>query len=185
MEIAELRSKIDMETLYVDFTLIRTALTVVSVAGDLKVVLSEAGKDGERRGTCPKCEKERSFSLNVNTNRFNCFAKGCNLKGGGVIDFFAKLYSVSAKEASHLLAFIYGIQPYTLETAETAIATGDNQPNAKPIAKAEAETVPVKREVPEPSPDASRNIPQITPQHLIASIERQLFELKQLLLLSQ
>ncbi len=97
MEIAELRSKIGMEKLYVDFSVIRTALSVATLTKDLQVLLSESSKEGECRGVCPKCGKEKSFSLNINTNRFNCFAKGCLLKGGGVIDFFAKLYGVTAK----------------------------------------------------------------------------------------
>ncbi len=104
MEIVELRSKIDMEKLYVDFSVIRTALSVATLTKDLQVALSEPSKEGECRGQCPKCAKEKSFSVNINTNRFNCFAKGCLLKGGGVIDFFAKFYEVPAKEASHLLA---------------------------------------------------------------------------------
>lgn len=188
MELAELRSKIDMENLYVDFNVIRQALSVETAAKDLQMSLSEPNKEGERRGQCPKCGKEKSFSLNINTNRFNCFAKGCLLKGGGVIDFYAKLYAVSAKEASHLLAFIYSIQPYTQETAATSSASAtvadDKQPDAKPIAKAEVEIVPVKREVSHPLPDTSQTgiQPHITPQHIIACIERQLAELKQLLI---
>ncbi len=76
----------------------------------------------------------------MNTNRFNCFAKNCVLKGGGVIDFFAKLYEVPAKEASHLLACAYGIQPYTQEIGAEAAT---NQANEKPT----AETVSIEREV--------------------------------------
>ena len=180
MEIAELRSKIDMETLYVDFNLVRAALTVIQVAEDLKVFLSEAGKDGERRGTCPKCEKEKSFSLNVNTNRFNCFAKGCTLKGGGVIDFFAKLYSVSAKEASHLLAFIYGIQPYTLETKEKGNGGSDGKLSVT-NQTAKTEAAPESREVVSDAVlDSSEDAKQ-TAAYLIASIKHNLAELEQLL----
>jgi len=172
LDIAELRSKIDLEGKYVDFGTIRTALSVVKTVRDLDVFLSEPNKEGECRGTCPKCGKERSFSLNINT-RFNCFAKGCTLKGGGVIDFCAKLYEVSAKEASHLLACAYGIQPYMREAAETNNnQTGDSLP---------AEVVPVKREVSESSPDPAQTVPPLTPQHLSASIEHQLAQLKQLL----
>src|ERR1700709_719747 len=109
---AELRLHLDLEGKYVDFGVIRTFLTVPNIVRDLDIFLSEANKDGESRGACPKCGKEKSFSINVNTNRFRCFAKGCLFKGGGVIDFFAGLYLVSAKEASHMLAFVYGIQPY-------------------------------------------------------------------------
>lgn len=174
LDVAELRSKLDLDGKYVDFNLLRTALTVVKVVGDLGVELPEPTKEGECRGKCPKCSKERSFCLNVNTNRFNCFAKGCNLKGGGVIDFFAKFYQVSAKEASHLLACVYGIQPY-----DRAQAAANNQPLEKPADKilpAEPE-----REAAAQSTVDSQSAPPITAQHLIASIEHQLAQLKQLL----
>lgn len=115
LDVAELRSKIDIENLYVDFGILRSTLSVSTVAQDLGVELSEPSFEGECRGTCPKCKKEKSFTLNINTNRFNCFGKGCKLKGGGVIDFFSKLNEVSAKETSHLLACAYGIQPYSSE----------------------------------------------------------------------
>jgi hypothetical protein len=71
--------------------------------------------------------------LNINTNRFNCFTKGCFLKGGGVIDLFAKLYEVPAKEASHFLACAYGIQPYSSEPvdkAEESKNPGSEKPRA-------------------------------------------------------
>ena len=115
LDIKELRSKLDLEGKYVDFSILRAAVTVEKLVRDLDVNLSEPSKEGECRANCPKCKKERSFALNINTNRFNCFTKGCFLKGGGVIDFVGKLYEVSAKEASHLLACAYGIQPYSSE----------------------------------------------------------------------
>lgn len=182
MELAELRSKIDMEKLYVEFVALRNALTVVQVAEDLKINLSEASKEGERRGTCPKCEKEKSFSLNINTNRFNCFAKGCNLKGGGVIDFFAKLYEVSAKEASHLLAYIYGIQPYTQqENSASAEVTSSTVPTtARAESNGEVLSLPVEKAA-ESSPQISQDDCR-SAQYLITSIERQFAELKQLLI---
>jgi hypothetical protein len=115
IDVKDLRSKLDLEGKYVDFSVLRTALAVEKVVRDLDAQLTAPTKEGECRGKCPKCGKDRSFSLNVNTNRFNCFAKGCILKGGGVIDLIAKLWEVPAKEASHLLACAYGIQPYTSE----------------------------------------------------------------------
>lgn len=108
-----LKSQLDLEGKYVEFALLRTALTVERVVHDLAAGLSEPNPDGECRGTCPKCGQERAFAVNINTNRFNCFNKGCFLKGGGVIDLIAKLQEVTAKEASHLLACAYGIQPYS------------------------------------------------------------------------
>ncbi len=172
LDIAELRSEIDLESKYVDFSVLRTALSVATVVGDLETNLSEPNKEGECRGKCPKCEKEKSFSFNINNNRFNCFAKGCVLKGGGVIDFFARLHEIPAKEASHLLACAYGIQPYTGE--QTALG---NQANGKQI----AEVAPIKREVKQPSTEASQTVPLLTAQHLIASIEHQFAELKKIL----
>jgi hypothetical protein len=172
-DIAELRSKLDLAAKYVNFNVLRTALTVVKVVRDLGIVLTDPTKDGECRGKCPRCGKDRSFCLNVITNRFNCFAKGCNLKGGGVIDFYAKLYTVSAKEASHLLALVYGIQPY-VKAPITENQPADNLVDGN---------LPVKpeREVAENSSDGSKSVPELTPQHLIASIELQLAQLKQLL----
>ena len=115
LDVAELRSKIDMTGRYVDFAILRSALTVSNVARDSGVQLTEPTFDGECRGTCPKCRREKSFTVNVNTNRFNCFGKDCTLKGAGVIDFFSKLNQISAKDTSHLLAYAYGIQPYSSE----------------------------------------------------------------------
>ena len=117
VNIDELRSKLDMEGKYVEFDLIRTALTVLMVAEDVGTQLNEPNEDGECRGDCPKCDKKRSFSLNINRSRFNCFNKECDLKGGGVIDFASRLFDTTAKEASHLLACAHGIQPYTAESS--------------------------------------------------------------------
>lgn len=110
----QLQAKMDMESKYVDFHVLRTALSVYTLL-ETDESLSKPNEDGECRGRCPKCNKDRSFALNINKNRFNCFNKGCDLKGGGVIDFASKLYDLPAKEAAHLLACAYGIQPYTAE----------------------------------------------------------------------
>jgi hypothetical protein len=178
LDVAELRPKLDLEGKYVDFSVLRTALAVVKVVRDLDVSLSEPNKEGECRGTCPKCQKERSFSLNINTNRFNCFAKGCTLKGGGVIDFCAKLFEVPAKEASHLVACAYGIQPYAPEDAAPMAAKTITPIFAPPDASGEVASPPA---IPaESSGDISQDTRQ-TAQYLIASIERQFAELKQLL----
>lgn len=175
LDAAELRSKIDVETKYVDFSLIRASLPVTVLVTDLNIFLSEPTEEGECRGKCPKCGKNRSFVLNVSTNRFKCFAKGCNLKGGGVIDFYSKLIEVTAKEASHLLARAYAIQPYAKDSEAITPSTVE-KPTDKNL-PAEPE-----REVPPPSADASQTVPPLTPQHLIASIEHSLAQLKQLLI---
>ena len=112
LDVAELRPKINVTELYVDFGILRTALSVNRVAKDSGVRLSEPSYEGGCRAKCPKCGKEKSLTLNISTNRFNCFAKKCAFKGGGAIDFFSRLNEVSAKDASHLLACAYGITPY-------------------------------------------------------------------------
>ncbi len=213
MELADLRSRIDPDKFYVDFALLRAALSVTTLVGDLQVVMSDPNREGECRGQCPKCGREKSFSLNVNSSRFNCFNKGCRLKGGGVIDFYAKLFEVTAKEASHLIAYAYGIAPYSHEMTETAkeeektTTAAKTYPSAAVINDSAAVTnnalppikppemrpvaapAPTGREVKRHAtavPSASQNIPApvpaLTAQHLIASIEHQLKELKQLLL---
>jgi len=146
LDLASLRPQLDLEGKYVDFSLLRTTLTVAKVVGDLDINLSAPSKEGESRGTCPKCGKDRSFALNINTNRFNCFNKGCILKGGGVIDLFAKLYEVPAKEASHLLACVYGIQPYTQSPAqEQPTAKKTEKPAVAEAVMAAVATAPPKR----------------------------------------
>lgn len=121
LDFSALRPKLDLEGKYVDFGILRTSLSVMTVIKDLATTPpGRIMKNGEYRANCPKCEKEKSFALNINTNRFNCFNKGCFLKGGGVIDFVAKLCEVPAKEASHLLACAYGIAPYQGKTFESS-----------------------------------------------------------------
>lgn len=112
MDVGILRSKIDLEGKYVDFGVLRTVLNISVVAKDLEIKFSEPSYEGECRAKCPKCGKERSLSVNINTGRFYCFAKSCPFKGGGAIDLFSRLHEISAKEASHLLACGYGITPY-------------------------------------------------------------------------
>lgn len=159
LDVAELRSKIDMDGMYVDFALLRSALTVANVARDSGVQLSEPTFDGECRGTCPKCRKEKSFTVNVNTNRFNCFGKGCKLKGGGVIDFFSRLNEVSAKDSSHLLACAYGIQPYSSEPVATQ--NGNHEPEAIPNPKSN-QTQQVNEVEPKPLQVAMEPTPKIS-----------------------
>jgi hypothetical protein len=146
LDIADLRPKLDLEGKYVDFNTLRTALSVEKLVRDLEVNLKDPTNEGECRATCPKCKKERSFALNINTNRFNCFTKGCFLKGGGVIDFVAKLYEVPAKEASHFLACAYGIQPYSQETVSQS-KPEENQVSEKPPAELKNKPLDRSREV--------------------------------------
>jgi hypothetical protein len=174
LDVAELRSKLNLETKYVEFSLIRTSLTVTALVADLNISLLEPTKEGECRGKCPKCGKDRSFVLNIETNRFNCFAKGCILKGGGVIDFYSKLLEVTAKEASHLLACAYGIQPYAKDS-EAVFQTPIEKPADKNL------LAEPKREVPQDPADDSQTVPPLTAQHLIASIEHNLDQLKQII----
>jgi hypothetical protein len=173
-----------MEKLYVEFSVLRAALSVATLTKDLQVSLSEPSKESDCRGTCPKCGKERSFSVNINTNRFNCFAKGCALRGGGVIDFFAKLYEVSAKEASHLLAYIYGIQPYAQDGASVPVATALQTATVPTPLQTTGPNREVALQPPEKAVESLPSISEDTRQsadYIINSIEHQLRELKQLL----
>lgn len=146
LEIEKLRPKLDLEGKYVDFNTLRTALSVEKLVKDFDVNLTDPTNEGECRATCPKCKKQRSFALNINTNRFNCFTKGCFLKGGGVIDFVAKLFEVPAKEASHLLAYAYGIQPYSREPVSES-KTNEKVVSEKPPAAVQTKQPDQGREV--------------------------------------
>jgi len=173
LDTAELRLNLDLEGKYVDFSLLRTSLTVTKLIEDLQIALSEPSKEGECRGKCPKCDRDRSFSLNIKTSRFNCFARGCTLKGGGVIDFCAKLYEVPAKEASHLIACAYGIQPYTQE-----MAVSESHPAKESIGEYISTA---SEEATDYSSDLSEDTRQ-TAAYLIASIKHELTQLEQLLI---
>lgn len=116
-DVAELRSKIDVAGKYVDFNSVRTSVTVLSLAELFAQPIGQPSKEGECRANCPKCKKTRCFALNINTNRFNCFNTSCKFKGSGVIDFTQKLFEVAAKEAAHLIACAYGIQPYSSDNS--------------------------------------------------------------------
>jgi len=131
LDIAELRSKIDLDGRYVDFAELRSLLSVATVAEDSGVDFSDPSYEGEIRGRCPLCKKARSLSVNINTNRFNCFSKGCRLKGGGVIDFFAKLHNVPSKEASHFVACAYQVGPYT----DQPFTPAEKNLKPKPVSK--------------------------------------------------
>ena len=126
LDVAELRSKIDDR--YVDFAQIRTLLGVSTVAEDSGVKFSDPSYEGEIRGQCPLCGKDKSFCVNLNTNRFNCFGKECRLKGGGVLDFMSKLHRISAREASQLLACAYGLPPYSGEPIPERNETQNHNP---------------------------------------------------------
>lgn len=67
LDVTQLRSKMDLEGKYVDFSLLRTDLTVLSLLERMETKVNEPNSDGECRGDCPKCKKPRSFSLNTNT----------------------------------------------------------------------------------------------------------------------
>ena len=56
LDVAQLRSKLDLENKYVEFSVLRAALSVFKVVADLDVEMTEPNKEGECRGRCPKCE---------------------------------------------------------------------------------------------------------------------------------
>lgn len=122
IDLAYLRQNIDLEKKYVDFHIIRNFLSILRVAEDVGVNFNEPNTDGECRGDCPKCDKQRSFSLNINSTLFNCFDAKCDLKGSGVIDFASKLFATDSQEACHLLACAYGIQPYIAAFSGASLA---------------------------------------------------------------
>ena len=57
LDLKSLRPQIDLEGKYVDFSTLRTALTVASIVRDLEVNLTEATQEGKCRAICPKCKK--------------------------------------------------------------------------------------------------------------------------------
>ncbi len=111
-------------------------------------------KEDEVRLRCPfhNGNSDNSMAINLTRNMFYCF--GCKAKGN-VIDFVAKYEDCPVKQAALLLDEWFFINSQMIESREV----GTNSQK-------------IEKNVP----------PSITPQHLIASIEYQLAQLKRLIL---
>ena len=139
---------------WIDFNLVKQSVSMEMLIIHFGL-FSLQRRGNEVRLRCPfhNGKSNNSMAINLTRNMFYCF--GCRAKGN-VIDFVSKYEDCSVKEAALRLDEWFFINR-----------------------QAAAES----REVGANSQKAEKNVPpSITPQHLIASIEYQLAQLKKLIL---
>jgi hypothetical protein len=62
----------------------------------------------QRRGRCPLCQTDNSFSVNLHKNAYQCFHPGCSR--GNVLDFWAAYQRLPLHQAAQHLAETFGLQ---------------------------------------------------------------------------
>lgn len=88
-----------METDWVDFRIIKAAVTMQMVLDRYGVTLKKSSH--ELRGKCPihHGSKNKHFSVNVSKNVFKCFFAQCDAHGN-VLDFVAAMEQCSVRDAA-------------------------------------------------------------------------------------
>ena len=91
----------------VDFAFLRERVTMEQVLRQLDLFEPLRGTGRQRRGTCPihgqPTDKERTFSVNLGKNLFQCFHKDCAAHGN-VLDLWAAVHRLPLYEAALHLA---------------------------------------------------------------------------------
>jgi CHC2-type zinc finger protein len=98
---------------YVDFAHLQRQLPLARVLDQLGLSARLRGSGPQRRCACPLHRGDargRTFSVNLDTNVFHCFAKECGQKGD-VIDLWAAVNGMSLREAALDLVRTFGLEP--------------------------------------------------------------------------
>ena len=88
-----------METEWVDFRIIKAAVTMQMVLDRYSIPLKKSGH--ELRGKCPihRGSNNKHFTANVSKNVFKCFFAQCGAHGN-VLDFVASMEQCSVRDAA-------------------------------------------------------------------------------------
>ena len=88
-----------METEWVDFRIIKAAVTMQMVLDHYDITLKKSGH--ELRGKCPihRGSNNKHFTVNVSKNVFKCFFAQCDAHGN-VLDFVAAMEQCSVRDAA-------------------------------------------------------------------------------------
>jgi hypothetical protein len=101
------------EGLYVDFGHLKQQLSLARVLDQLGLSARLRGHGPQRRGPCPLHRGDargRTFSVNLDSNVFQCFDKRCGQKGD-VIDLWAAVQGLSLRDAALDLVHTFGLEP--------------------------------------------------------------------------
>lgn len=98
----------------VDFGFVRKQITMERVLRHLSCFESLRGRGQQRRGGCPihgqPGSKERTFSVHLGKNAFQCFQAECGAKGN-VLDLWAAVQELPLYEAAVHLCATFGLLP--------------------------------------------------------------------------
>jgi DNA primase len=88
-----------MEKRWVDFRVIKAAVTMQMILNRYGLVLKQSGQ--ELRGKCPihHGSNDKHFTVNVSKNVFQCFFERCGAHGN-LLDFVAAMEQCSVREAA-------------------------------------------------------------------------------------
>jgi hypothetical protein len=101
------------ESRAVDFAHVKGQLSMAGVLDQLGLWTRLRGSGSQRRGPCPLHRGDgrgRTFSVNLESQVFQCFDKKCGQKGD-VIDLWAAVHKLSLREAALDLVRTFGLEP--------------------------------------------------------------------------
>lgn len=98
---------------YVDFAFLREQITIAEVLQHLGLLREMSRHGQQRRGRCPvhtqPGSKERTFSVHVGKNIFQCFQADCGIHGN-VLDLWAAVHNLPLYEAALHLAGTFALK---------------------------------------------------------------------------
>ncbi len=101
------------ESVFIDFAHLKQQLPLARVLDQLGLTARLRGSGPQKRGPCPLHRGDargRTFSVNLDSNVFQCFAKECGQKGD-VIDLWAALHGITLRQAALDLVQTFGLEP--------------------------------------------------------------------------
>lgn len=107
-----------METEWVDFRIIKAAVTMQMVLDRYGMTLKKSGH--ELRGKCPihRGSNDKHFTANVSKNVFKCFFADCGAHGN-VLDFVAVMEQCSVRDAALKLRDWFQVGDTTEQSKQT------------------------------------------------------------------
>lgn len=99
---------------WIDFNWLRQQVTMEQVLSQVGCLDELSKRGSQRRGRCPihaqPGERNRSFSVDMRKNVFQCFDSHCGIKGN-VLDFWASWRRLPLREAALDLAETFHLEP--------------------------------------------------------------------------
>ena len=101
------------ESPFIDFAHLKKQLPLARVLDQLGLSSRLRGNGPQKRCTCPLHrgdDRGRTFSVNLESNVFQCFDKKCGQKGD-VIDLWAAVHGMTLRQAALDLVQTFGLEP--------------------------------------------------------------------------